>query len=130
MQVQVSVMHMEPLLQELLQITKLCRRGLRQAAKKAAEEEVLDLEALEQAEDSGLDLNLVMSAARMHRLRHNAGGPQVVLHMIILCDAEFLPFHGFQMQPRARVQLQIAEADLPSSYREVDVIETAHCRSA
>lgn len=40
---------------------------------------MLDLEAMEDAEDAGLDLNLVMSAARMHRLRHNAGGPQVRL---------------------------------------------------
>ena len=53
-----------------------CRRNLR-AAKKAAEDDTIDLEALQDVEDSGLDLNLVMSAARMHRLRHNAGGPQV-----------------------------------------------------
>ena len=37
---------------------------------------------MEDAEDAGVDLNLVMSAARMHRLRHNAGGPKVGFHRV------------------------------------------------
>lgn len=56
---------------------------MRQAAKKAADGDTLDLDAFDDPEDTGVDLNLVMSAARMHRLRHNAGGLQVRFHRLL-----------------------------------------------